>query len=532
MKKVSAIALFLLAVVLLTIPIVVVMNQKHQSNKSNAEGVANPLAGLNLKYSNNAAQYNTVANQWQTTRASDAALLRKVGEQQKAVWFAEDWNPATSIAASVDKILTQAASTGATPVFVVYSIPKRDCSGYSGGGSPSVAAYQNWIQQYANGLNHRRAIMILEPDALMMIDCLSAQEKTDRFAMLQFATTAFKNQGANVYIDGGNARWVPASTVAQRLTQAGIASADGFAVNVSNFYSTEETATYGNQVSSQAGGKHFVIDTSRNGLGPYIYPTTGQPQWCNPPGRALGLPATTETGNGNIDAFLWIKTPGQSDGQCTEFGQNDPSAGTFMPEYALGLAKRASWLQPQLSPTATPLPLTNTPTPTKTPTPTILPTATVKPTATPIPTNILLNSSFEQGMTPWELYVQSPAAGKVSTTTSTKADGKSSAKIVITKSSTQPAQVQFRQKNLSLVATKTYTLRFWAKASNNVSIQTIVQQMGNGTIHSTNNTALTTIWKQYTYTFQVPATSIDQLAFNVAKTQTTIWIDGVSLISN
>ncbi|PRC61106.1 hypothetical protein C6A85_12490, partial [Mycobacterium sp. ITM-2017-0098] len=29
--------------------------------------------------------------------------------------------------------------------------------------------------------------------------------------------------------------------------------------------------------------------------------------WCNPPGRALGVAPTTATGNGQIDAFLWVK---------------------------------------------------------------------------------------------------------------------------------------------------------------------------------------------------------------------------------
>lgn len=532
MKNISAIALFVLAVLLLSIPIIVVMNQRQQSNNSHAAEVTNPLAGLNLKFPAQQEQYNTVANQWQATRASDAALLRTVGAQQKAVWLAEDWAPATTIASTVDRTLNQAATMGATPVFVVYSIPKRDCASYSGGGSTSMAAYKNWVQQYANGINHRRAIVIVEPDALMMFDCLSAQEQTDRLSMLQFAVTTFKTQGANVYIDGGNARWIPATTVAQRLNQAGIANADGFAVNVSNFYTTTETTTYGNQISTQTAGKHFVIDTSRNGLGSYTYPPTGQSQWCNPPGRALGLPATTETGNSIIDAFLWIKTPGQSDGQCTEFGQNDPSAGTFMPEYALGLAKRATWLQPQLTATPSPTTTITTPTAILTATPT-LPTATSKPTATPVPTNLLLNSSFENGLTSWNFYVQSPAAAKATQTTSTKADGQIAIKIVVTKTSTQPFHVQLMQNNIPLIAGKTYTLKFWAKASKGLTTQTIIQQAGGAwTIHSSQNSALTTAWKQYLYTFQAPTNSTDQLAFNMAKTAATIWIDGVSLISN
>ena len=53
-----------------------------------------------------------------------------------------------------------------------------------------------------------------------------------------------------------------------------------------------------------------MIDTSRNGRGP------NHDQWCNPPGRALGTLPTTTTGDPLIDAYLWIKAPGESDGTC------------------------------------------------------------------------------------------------------------------------------------------------------------------------------------------------------------------------
>jgi endoglucanase len=40
-----------------------------------------------------------------------------------------------------------------------------------------------------------------------------------------------------------------------------------------------------------------------------------------------------------VDGLLWIKAPGESDGSCN----GGPSAGTWWPEYALGLAERAAW---------------------------------------------------------------------------------------------------------------------------------------------------------------------------------------------
>jgi endoglucanase len=118
------------------------------------------------------------------------------------------------------------------------------------------------------------------------------------------------------------------------LRLAGIAHATGFALNVSNFYDTATVVAYGESLSHALGGTHFVIDTSRNGNGAPPSSTL-EPSWCNPPGRALGADPTTDTGNPLVDAFLWIKQPGVSDGTCHP---GDPPAGRWLPSYALALA--------------------------------------------------------------------------------------------------------------------------------------------------------------------------------------------------
>jgi endoglucanase len=103
---------------------------------------------------------------------------------------------------------------------------------------------------------------------------------------------------------------------------------------------------------------HFVIDTSRNGLGPWdyrsTYPDAGTAQdWCNPPGRGAGPRPTTQTGNALVDAYLWVKVPGESDGSCNRSvagsttdpewgGIVDPAAGAWFPQQALQLARLAS----------------------------------------------------------------------------------------------------------------------------------------------------------------------------------------------
>ena len=109
---------------------------------------------------------------------------------------------------------------------------------------------------------------------------------------------------------------------------------------MSNFITTNTTVAYGTSLSALIGGKHFVIDTSRNGNGP-----TPDSQWCNPDGRALGQLPTLQTGITFADAYLWIKTPGESDGSCgpQQAGTSPAPTGMWWPQYALMLARNIGW---------------------------------------------------------------------------------------------------------------------------------------------------------------------------------------------
>jgi endoglucanase len=139
---------------------------------------------------------------------------------------------------------------------------------------------------------------------------------------------------------------------------------------------------------------HFVIDTSRNGNGPNdmvgdgstftnystapydqqasVISTLRSGNWCNPPGSGLGLAPRANTGNPLVDAYLWVKIPGESDGQCDSaggarawdysaysqpawptttaaqalfdplWGMIDPAAGAWFPQQAIQITRDAN----------------------------------------------------------------------------------------------------------------------------------------------------------------------------------------------
>ncbi|MBV8789424.1 MAG: glycoside hydrolase family 6 protein [Mycobacterium sp.] len=244
-----------------------------------------------------------------------------------------NWIVPGGSAATVGKYVGDANGAGAIPVLAIYGIPHRDCGSFAAGGMGSGDDYRSWIDGIGSGIGASRVAIVVEPDALAMADCLSADQRQERYDLVRYAVdTLTKDPNAAVYVDAGHLRWHSADDMAARLNQAGVGHARGFSLNTANFFSTEDEIGYGEAISGLTNGSHYVVDTSRNGAGPA---PDSELNWCNPSGRALGTPPTAATAGAHADAYLWIKRPGESDGTC---GKGDPPAGTFVSQYAIDLA--------------------------------------------------------------------------------------------------------------------------------------------------------------------------------------------------
>ena len=290
-----------------------------------SQAISNVFSGARL-YVNPASPARRQAEAWRRSRPADAALMERIASQPLAEWVG-GWNG--NIGMYVSNAVERIAGTNSLPVFVAYNIPGRDCGQFSSGGARGGDSYRRWIRDFANGLGRRRAVVILEPDALAGMTCLKPDRQRERMDLIHDAVRALKQKGASVYIDAGNPGWVPAAEMARRLNGSGIAEADGFALNIAHFFGTPANIAYGTEISKRVGGKHFIIDTSRNGQN-----VTAAGNWCNPIGQKVGHVPATRTGHHLVDAFLWVKTPGESDGTCS----GGPPAGRWWAEYALGLA--------------------------------------------------------------------------------------------------------------------------------------------------------------------------------------------------
>jgi endoglucanase len=237
-----------------------------------------------------------------------------------------------------------------------------------------------------------------------------------RYTQIRGAVARLEEQpNVRVYLDATHPAWLGVGDIAERLAKADVADAQGFFLNASNYQYTGNAVQYGTWVSEclasgnyagcanqywnggpdgtmiaallgpwtgvalspygiwsdssrdpalntsginarygTTGATHFVVDTSRNGVGPWTT-TTAYPDkqdWCNPPARRIGpAPSASPLGsNPLVDAYLWIKVPGESDGSCNRGiagstadpewgGIVDPPAGDWFPEQALQLAQ-------------------------------------------------------------------------------------------------------------------------------------------------------------------------------------------------
>ncbi len=287
----------------------------------------------------------------QVVAAADAAapetasLLRVIADQPEAVWLngptADDPTAERDIA-TVARTSAAAAERGQVVLYQLYAIPNRDaCAEYSKGGFASPALYHDWVQRIAGNLAGE-AVFAVEADAIaqtVLGGCLNQAQITERYDTLRKAVGILR-QSQNVlavYLDAGHPEWItdPSRLVAP-LKASGIDEARGVAINVSNFVATDKIIPWAAQLSALLGPtKRAIIDTSRNGNGSPGPEVTGDARWCNPSGRAIGDTPTTVGMPAPIDAYVWIKHVGESDGAC--FGR--PSAGTFMTDMAAELVR-------------------------------------------------------------------------------------------------------------------------------------------------------------------------------------------------
>jgi endoglucanase len=264
---------------------------------------------------------NSRAAQYLRANPTDpnAAAIEYIATQPQAVWL-ETPNPTPII----QQILTPLTPTQ-LPVFVLYNIPHRDNNGASSRGAPNLTAYTQYIDAVTSACT-LPSVFILEPDALAQIPSLDPDYLEERNQCLAYAITQL-SPTHHIYVDMGHDAWLPPETILPLYQALATTANRGFSINVSNFRTDAANALFA-QALYEATAKPSITDTSRNGNGP-----APDGSWCNPPNRRIGQLPLAIPPTESLDANLWIKHPGESDGPC----HNAPPAGQFSPTLAAAL---------------------------------------------------------------------------------------------------------------------------------------------------------------------------------------------------
>ena len=205
-------------------------------------------------------------------------------------------------------------SNGSAIVFVIYFNPLKNVSGFS---NADIERYIIDNAIIASKISACKSIIVLEPDLL----CLHVNNRDNLYLakkLIKRLVSIYKTKckKAKVYIDAGHSNWLKEDVVSNLLLNSGIEEADGFSTNVANFQSTKNELIYAQKISVLTGNKRFIIDTSRNGR-PIQYNSK-----CmhDPPNILTGIKPTIELDERGLDAYLWIKPPGEADGRLAPAG--------------------------------------------------------------------------------------------------------------------------------------------------------------------------------------------------------------------
>jgi len=291
----------------------------------------------------------------------------KVKDVPTAVWLAWDGAPG-EVAGHLE-----AAGPSQTVVFLLYMIPTRDCNSQaSAGGASGLDVYKGYVDDISNTIRsypNTNVVMVVEPDTLGNLVTGTSEACKNVHTLhknaLSYAVDVFGSMdNVSVYLDAAHGMWLSeyadetAAVIREILDNAPNGKIRGFSTNVSNYQPIYTEYEYYLRLTESlkalgVTGMHFILDTGRNGVD--VYESFGQTKtWCNYIGTGLG-----ERPKGNpdadmplIDAYMWLKTPGEADGSAVgdradpvcareDSLQLSPDAGSWFHDYFVQLLENA-----------------------------------------------------------------------------------------------------------------------------------------------------------------------------------------------
>ncbi|TVY78202.1 1,4-beta-D-glucan cellobiohydrolase CEL6C [Lachnellula suecica] len=298
--------------------------------------------------------------------------------------------------ARVPLAATMLAETPCTDILglVVYDLPGRDCNAKASNGELATGQLAKYQSSYIDPIvaaikaaPNVAVALIIEPDSLPNLvtnanvsACAAAA--SDYKAGVAYALKQLNLPNVAMYIDAGHGGWLgwdanlqPGADMLSSVwkTAGSPKQVFGISTNVAGwnawsaspgefagtsdakYNKCQDEKRYVDAISPliKAGGMpaHAIVDTGRNAV-QGLRAEWGD--WCNVIGAGFGVRPTATTGDSLVDAFVWVKPGGESDG-TSDSGANRydsfcgkadafkpaPQAGTWNEAYFEALIKNA-----------------------------------------------------------------------------------------------------------------------------------------------------------------------------------------------
>ncbi|KAF3909339.1 Exoglucanase-6A [Arthrobotrys entomopaga] len=289
--------------------------------------------------------------------ADGAAAAKIIQKTPTFIWLSSIYDVSYLEPYLLDaKAIQDSTGVQQTIPLVVYDLPGRDCAALASQGEldlsiDSVNAYKTqFIDEIVSIMRKYlslRYVIVLEPDSLAnLVTNLHIDACANAAAIYKtcvaYAISQLQDKNVAVYLDIGHSNWLgwsqdlqpTAELFAEVKKWAGQRTNKwrGFVSNVANYNAYNSTTAdkiYGPGPDNSNWNEwrfynaltpyftnlglptKFMVDQSRSGQ---MNIRSSASSWCNVNNAGLGTRPTTVTGDCNVDAIVWVKPPGESDG--------------------------------------------------------------------------------------------------------------------------------------------------------------------------------------------------------------------------
>ncbi|GAB4006409.1 glycoside hydrolase family 6 protein [Nocardioides ultimimeridianus] len=222
-----------------------------------------------------------LAVDWESQTGTTKALLGRIEGQPRVRWFTVGTATSdveTVIARYIANVQATSGPDALVPLALFRIFPRGEAHRDERMTDAEVAAYRAWMQAAVRAIGSTRAVVVLEPDLAELAPpnrkgAPVVPDAGRREALVKQAAEALAAlPSTTVYLDAGDADWLPLDKATTLLVKSGVQYARGFALGATHYSPLASNVAYAKALQASLAkqgyaGRRAVLDTADNGRG-------------------------------------------------------------------------------------------------------------------------------------------------------------------------------------------------------------------------------------------------------------------------